>query len=447
MKKMNIIFIVFIIFLIVFDFIFLAVSGLKKEDSLIINIIFLTVIICYFIFIINIRGKKTTLIDNRIDESKKNKDHDMLKETLSLLNSIILKIKNIENKKFDYKNGEIGESNYNEYFNEIKNVNILNELDKLTFAVLSMKNIVEIYHRIPYLIDLLSMIPQKTEEAALNLIDKFDIVHTENSKSNKAAQINIEKLKSGINGTDFQNLIIQSKEAVAKYDSLTNRFLEINSDNAKRLNKIGDWIEQITDILKNIEDFAEQNKIISINSSIEAARLGEKGKGFHVLALEIRKLNQKTSDFTKIINNIIVSFKEYNENLIMDWQDKTSDIINSIKDSSKNLEEIINILIDSYELTSHSFIDLTESTNKVDKSLNNIMESLQFQDITRQQVENVIRFLKEIQIMIKNNTKYYEYFNIDIDYNDKEIHNKIKDDLIGKVTVFEERKTIMGEFN
>jgi len=79
---------------------------------------------------------------------------------------------------------------------------------------------------------------------------------------------------------------------------------------AQKIQVMGTQSRQINDIVDTIEDIASQTNLLALNAAIEAARAGEAGKGFAVVADEVRKLAEHTSSATKEIGTLIKSIQK-----------------------------------------------------------------------------------------------------------------------------------------
>jgi len=170
------------------------------------------------------------------------------------------------------------------------------------------------------------------------------------------------------NGLNVVQLSYQSIEVLSKeIDSLADK---INS-----LHESSGNITKVVDVIKSV---AEQTNLLALNAAIEAARAGEQGRGFAVVADEVRTLAQRTQESTSEIESFIGSLQadaNAAHRVIEDSQQKAGIAVVNSKNVERTLQEITSAISDIFAMTEQVATAIEEQsvvTQDVAKNIVNI---------------------------------------------------------------------------
>ena len=189
------------------------------------------------------------------------------------------------------------------------------------------------------------------------------------SSSQVAASAN-EAVEVAEGGREVVDKAIQEVNAIAKTVETTLRFVA----------ELGTQTETIGDIVTVINDIADQTNLLALNAAIEAARAGEHGRGFAVVADEVRKLAERTASSTTEIGEMISTISKGVGKTIQSMETAKDKVVTGVEYSSQAQAALNRILTSIDTLhggvhrTATAIEEMSATTNEIAKDINQISD-------------------------------------------------------------------------
>ena len=164
-----------------------------------------------------------------------------------------------------------------------------------------------------------------------------------------------------------------AKESLDTLSSEVTSFVETEAELLDELSSLKTDADQVKNVLDIIREIAEQTNLLALNAAIEAARAGEHGRGFAVVADEVRKLAERTQKGLGEID-ISVSTIVQSINDVSDKMAKNTKNIEALADVSADVEAKINITTDAMDNSTRVANRSKEDSLKMSENLKEIIQ-------------------------------------------------------------------------
>lgn len=208
-------------------------------------------------------------------------------------------------------------------------------------------------------------------------------------------------------GDDVRALSTKTQEIEAKLDSIMQVFQQLE-DNFDNINKMSEGIEGI----------ATRTNLLSLNASIEAARAGEAGRGFSVVAENIRELAASTKGMVEGIDKSISSLRQTLSSLndVIDetkekavenaaFVDRVQASFANVAESTRSVDDYSSKIVAGIQKTSDMMGSVTDGTNSVGGLVNSMRANIQgLKELMSEKnviACSMIDFLRQVKVLLK----------------------------------------------
>ncbi len=169
--------------------------------------------------------------------------------------------------------------------------------------------------------------------------------------------------------------LLSAREALSTLGNEVNSFVEIENELSTELSGLKNNADQVKDVLGVIHDIAEQTNLLALNAAIEAARAGEHGRGFAVVADEVRKLAERTQkSLTEIDMSVSTIVQSIND--VSDKMNSNAQQIEKLTDISSEVEDKINITSNAMQTSSDATKKAKETSIKMSHEIEGIIKNI-----------------------------------------------------------------------
>ncbi len=177
-----------------------------------------------------------------------------------------------------------------------------------------------------------------------------------------------------------QQHVQQGQAYIEKTTGSVNNLEQVIEDSNQAMAVLAEESKNITGILDTIRGIAEQTNLLALNAAIEAARAGEQGRGFAVVADEVRTLAARTAESTEEIDSMISSLVT-----------RTSDVSDKLSSSLEHSKETV----EATEQTREVFFSIQESVSRISDMANQIATASEQQHLAAEEINRNITSIND----------------------------------------------------
>jgi methyl-accepting chemotaxis protein len=221
-------------------------------------------------------------------------------------------------------------------------------------------------------------------QVAVAMQEMSTTVHEVSDNSSKAAEASRQAAETAREG----GIIVE--ESLVKMRGIA----ESVGATAQKVEELGKSSEQIGRIIGVIDDIADQTNLLALNAAIEAARAGEQGRGFAVVADEVRKLAERTTSATKEVAVMVQTIQSGTSTAVAAMRDGTNQVQEGVQTTARagdSLKQVIHMSEQVGEMITHIATAATQQASATEQ--------------VNQNVEQIARLVNESAIGAQQSAK------------------------------------------
>lgn len=222
-------------------------------------------------------------------------------------------------------------------------------------------------------------------QAVAGLGDSFDSMSRKSRQQSQALARVIDRAgDEGGRGVDVARFAQQASQQMEQLVEALEQVSGQSSTTVQHIDQMAQHLDGIFALLEDVKSIADQTNLLALNAAIEAARAGEAGRGFAVVADEVRNLSERSTTFNEQIRKLAHSSKD----AIAKVRETVSHMASRDMDRSREARHEAAAMLDSVAAINASLGDgmreISDCGRAIDSSVAEAVRALQFEDIATQ---------------------------------------------------------------
>ncbi len=229
----------------------------------------------------------------------------------------------------------------------------------------------------------------QTSEAVGQLAGFVQLSARNSLTASEAAQETLRNAQAG------QQAVVQTIDGMV-------HIRENVQETAKRIKRLGERSQEVGEIVRLIEDIAEQTNLLALNAAIQSAMAGEHGRGFSVVADEIRLLAERSAEATKRIATIVKSIQGDTYEAVVAMEESTQEVVNGSRladEAGQSLQSIYSAVerqAQTIEGIARAAADRASTSEAVAAAMSRIAEITRQTNTATQDAASSVTYLAEL---------------------------------------------------